>query len=191
MYILFPRLRLRVSIFAIPSLILMLWLEGAIPFAVMLLSAAVHEFGHLAALRFLKYRPRRIDILPMGALIVVPEGIPDRDEVVIAVAGPLASLLAAFAASAVFALNGNAVALFAVLINLTLGIFNLLPVRKLDGGKALCCLVAHKKSGELVCRAASAGAKIIFVAVAVLCVVSSEFNLGVIVLSSVLLLQLM
>lgn len=171
----------------------MLWTEGALPFSVMLVSATLHELGHLSALRYLGYRVRRIDILPMGALIEVPEGIPDRDEFVIAVAGPLASLIAACAAMVCFAVVGSAIALFAAVVNCVLGLFNLLPVRKLDGGKALCCFLAYKnkKGGERICSAASVAATTVFVTFAAVCVILSDYNLGVIVLSAALLWQVL
>ncbi len=173
-------------------MLLMLWLEGKAAFSVLMLSAAVHEIGHILAMKILGYRARRVDILPMGALIVCPEGVPDRDEVIIALAGPIASLLTALVSFAFFAVNGDAISLFCSVINLSLGAFNLLPVEKLDGGKALCCFLSHRKkeNGRRICSAASVCSKMIFLSIAMLCAVCSGFNLGVIVLSAALLLQL-
>ena len=93
MFILFPRARVRVSAFALPVMLLLLWCEGAIPFLIIMLSALLHELGHLTAVFALGYKVRRVDILPLGALIVVPEGIPNRSNQKIALCGPLASLL--------------------------------------------------------------------------------------------------
>ena len=97
MFILFPRLRLRVSVFALPAFGLMLWCEGAMPFTILILSALCHEMGHITAMLLTKHRPRRIDVLLMGALIVCPEGISHRDDLIIALCGPLTSLCLAFA----------------------------------------------------------------------------------------------
>ncbi len=191
MFILFPKIRLRLSLFALPAFFLMLWLEGALPFTVMLLSALLHEFGHLCALKLLKYRFRRIDILPMGALIEVPEGISYRDEAIIAISGPLTSLFLSLVCAVFFLLTKDVYTLFGVVINALLGIFNLLPASKLDGGKALYCMLAHKnKRAERICFAASAVSKAVFVFFAALCFVFSECNFGVALLAMALLMQL-
>lgn len=191
MYIVFPRLRLRVSLFSLPAYILMLWLEGIEPFSVMLLSALAHEIGHIVMLRFCGYRLRRVDILPMGALIVVPEGIPDSDETKIALAGPLTSLFLALVFSIWFSKTVEGIALLGTLINLVLGLFNLLPVRKLDGGKALFCFLSRKtKRAEKICSLASNISILLFFLLCLSFVILSNFNLGVIILSSALLVQI-
>lgn len=191
MFIVFPRFRLRISLLALPIFICMLWLEGGLAFTVMLISALIHELGHLLAVRLLSYGVRRVDILPMGALIVLPEGIGYRDEAIIAASGPIASLLAAILFLFSFLIFRNAFLLFGAVMNALLGIFNLLPVKKLDGGKALCCYLLHKgKEGTRICAFASLAAKGIFIFFAVFCFFASGRNLGVALISVSLLLQL-
>lgn len=196
MFLVFPRLRLRLSVLALPAAALMLWCEGALPFAVMLISAAGHELGHLLAMAVLRRYPRRIDLLPMGALIVCPEGIPDREELVIALSGPAASLCLASAAALWFAFFGTVTAFYAFSVNLVLGIFNLMPVRKLDGGKALRCFLngrseVKKEAAERLCSAASAISKLLFLCFAFVCATLTGCNLGVILLTAVLAVQLL
>ena len=95
MYILFPRLRLRVSAFALPGALLLIYCEGLLPFCILFLSCLLHEFGHLAALCICKCRYRRMDILPMGALIVCPAGMPYKKELAVALAGAFCNSLVA------------------------------------------------------------------------------------------------
>ncbi|MBO5870509.1 MAG: hypothetical protein J6Q89_07155 [Clostridia bacterium] len=175
-----------------PILIVMMWLEGVLPFFIMLFSATMHEIGHITAVYMLGYRIRRIDILPMGAVIVVPEGIPDIHEFKIALCGPLASLFCAFVCAVWFIKAGSVISLFALLVNCVFGIINLLPVHKLDGGKALYCYLSHKQknSAERICSAVSVCSKMIFVTFCSVSVVLSEFNLGVVLLSAALILQI-
>lgn len=190
----FPRIRLRISVFAIPILLLMLWLEGALPFAIVMLSAGLHELGHIIALRRLGYLIRRLDILPMGALIVCPEGIPHRDEFKIAIAGPLFSVGAAFCALGLFLIFNSVEMLFALTINLVFGFFNLLPVKKLDGGKALFSFVAEKWdefSAERISRAVSTISTLFFLSFVVFCAVESGFNWGAVLLCMTLVCQLL
>ncbi len=195
MFVVFPRIRTRVSLFALPSAFIMLWLEGMEAFFVLVLSALLHEAGHLIAMKSRGYLVRRIDILPMGAVIVCPEGIPDRDETVIAISGPLASVVCAVISFFLYSSVGSAVSLYAVAINLVLGMFNLLPIKKLDGGKALYCFISEKtdkkETAERFCSAVSAVTKLLFVSVSVICIISSGFNLGVTVLALALAIQLL
>ncbi len=172
---------------------LMLWLEGIDAFLLMMLSALAHEFGHLLAMRVYGYRVRRVDILPMGALIVVPEGIPYSQEVIIALGGPIASIVCAAASGMWLAVVETPLALLGILINLTLAIFNLLPITKLDGGKALMsCLQnsgKNQKTAEHICFAASTLSKSLVLAFSIVFISVSGYNLGVILLAVALVLQ--
>jgi stage IV sporulation protein FB len=192
MFLVLPRFRIRVSVFALPSLLVMLWLEGLLPFLILMLSALVHEVGHIIAIRALGYRARRIDILPMGALIVCPEAIPFRDEVAIALAGPIASLAASAVGLLAFAVSKNTYIIFFALVNLMLALFNLLPIAKLDGGKALFCFLQYKekRSCARICTLASLFSKTLLIMIIALAVVSTGYNLGVILLFFALLVQL-
>jgi stage IV sporulation protein FB len=192
MFLVFPRIRLRISVFALPALLVMLWLEGLLPFVMLVLSAVIHEIGHILAIRRLGYRARRVDVLPMGALIVCPESITYRDETVIALSGPISSAVASFAAFCIYSLTFDEYIFFFAFINLTLAVFNLLPIKSLDGGKALNCFLLYKgkENCERICSAASVFAKVTLVILMLAGVVSSGYNLGVILLSSALLFQL-
>lgn len=196
MFIVFPRIRTRISILALPTLLVMVWLEGGAAVAILVVSALLHEAGHIAAMRLCGHRVRRIDVLPMGAVIVCPEGIPDKQETIIAVSGPLVSLSCAFSAMLWCLADTNAVSAYAVVINMALGLFNLLPIKKLDGGKALYCFVSektkHKKeTAERFCSAVSTVTKLWFVAVCAVCIALSGYNLGVILLLLALAVQLL
>ncbi len=193
MFILFPKFRMRISVFALPSAILMLWLEGAMPFFILMLSAAVHELGHIAAIYFCGYRIRRFDILPMGALLVCPEGIPYNREMIIALCGPLASLLLGAFSLMLYSIFGGTQFVFAAVVNIVLAFFNLMPFKKLDGGKALYCFLMskHKKTAERVCSAVSAITYVFFFSLLGFFAAKSGFNLGVLLLSLTLAFQLL
>ena len=184
-FVVFPRLRLRISALALPALLIMLSLEGVVPFLILAGSAALHESGHIAALLRAGYRYRRIDILPMGALIVGPEGMPDRDELAVALAGPAFSAAAAILSAALYAFTGGVYPLFSACINSFLFAFNLIPNKNLDGGKALYCLVSQKyekETAERICPAVSAAfTAVFFVFAAAMWLVSGK-NAGVLIL---------
>ena len=209
MFLVFPRYKLRVSVFAVPSLLLLYWCEGALPFMILFLSALCHEIGHLTAIKYLGYQVRRIDLLPMGAVIVVPEGIPDKHEWKIAISGPLASLSLAMVSGICFFFCPILPFLFSFVINIIIAFFNLMPVKQLDGGKALFCFLTSRNSNristvesvcsswekqqkktERICSAFSAVFVLFFVFTAATAVVVTGFNLGAVLLLVVLVLQL-
>ena len=97
----------------------------------LLFAALIHELGHLAVLRVLGVRPEGFQITALGAEIRIPrEQISYPAELTVLLAGPGANLLCTTALSAAgFPTAAGAQAV--------LGLFNLLPVRGLDGGEAL------------------------------------------------------
>lgn len=191
MYILFPRLRLRVSAFALPGALLLIYCEGLLPFCILFLSCLLHEFGHLAALCICKCRYRRMDILPMGALIVCPEGMPYKKELAVALAGPAASALGCAAALAFFAAFGSVSALYAFAVGAVLCLFNLMPAKRLDGGKALLnYLLMHKEkdTAERICSAVSSVVFVLLFALGAAVYFALDGNAGVMLMLTLLLL---
>ena len=191
MYILFPRLRLRVSAFALPGALLLIYCEGLLPFCILLLSCLLHEFGHLAAICICKCRYRRMDILPMGALIVCPEGMPYKKELAVALAGPAASALGCIAALVFFAAFGSVSALYAFTVGAVLCLFNLMPAKRLDGGKALLnYLLMHKEkdTAERICSAVSSVVFVLLFALAAAVYFALDGNAGVMLMLTLLLL---
>ncbi len=113
---------------------LALFMAGArISSLLALLSAVLfHELGHLITILILKKKISAVTLEPFGARIIIKNEVSYSHEILIALAGPAASLLLFFLLG-----NGNAAD-----YSLFLGIINLLPISTLDGGRALCCAVS-------------------------------------------------
>ncbi|EXX85142.1 Zn-dependent protease [Paenibacillus darwinianus] len=101
----------------------------------------VHEFGHVAAAKALGWRVREIKLLPFGGVAETEEAgtVSAAEEAWVAAAGPLQN---AWMAAAAWALGRWAGwdedwAAYIVRANIMIGLFNLLPVLPLDGGKLL------------------------------------------------------
>lgn len=100
--------------------------------AVVLSAAVIHEVGHLLVLRRLGAPVSALRLSVFGAEIeTVCAQLSYPGELCAVLAGPLANLFCGIA----LAFAGIPVPAGA---HLVLGVFNLLPVRPLDGGKALC-----------------------------------------------------
>lgn len=112
-------------------------------------SCAVHEVCHLCMLHLLHIPVRRVCITAVGAEICVDSGMSYRGEMAAALAGPLGNFLLAWTASRFP--GGELLAG----VNLALGMFNLIPVGRLDGGRFLHCglsVLMGPERGEWVSR---------------------------------------
>ncbi len=100
--------------------------------------AAIHEGGHLLVMRLCGIPPERVVIQPFGVLIYERQGCARTNlrEGLVSLGGPLLN-----GAAAGCALLAQRLALLEaspfILVNGALGLFNLLPVEDLDGGRAL------------------------------------------------------
>lgn len=108
-------------------------------------ACAVHELGHLAAVRLLGGRLLSFRLTGVGAVIH-----PRRErmfsygeECLVAAAGPLASFLLAVAAAAWGRHFGGVDAFLLTGLSLALGLFNLLPAGPLDGGRIVLAAVSR------------------------------------------------
>ena len=107
--------------------------------APILLAAALHEMGHLAAVYLLGGEIASFRITPFGGELRLrhPERLSYGRELLAVLAGPMVNLLCALvlARFAAYTLSG---------IHMTLALFNLLPLRLLDGGRALELLLSWR-----------------------------------------------
>ena len=96
------------------------------------LACGVHELGHMAAAAALGGQVKCLRLTAVGAEMVLDATRP------LSCAGELLCAMAGPAASLVWALCAARLGLFtAAGVSLGLGLFNLLPARALDGGRAL------------------------------------------------------
>ena len=130
-------------------LLLAAWLnylddQGIVPLA--LGFCALHELGHLLAIRLAGGRVRRLSITAVGAEMEVDRCLSYGRECLAALAGPAVNLLLALL---LCRLPGGELAAG---LNLVLACFNLLPVGRLDGGRALGCFLAWRLGPEAAWR---------------------------------------
>jgi len=113
--------------------------NGWEPLVTVLGAAAVHELGHWVVLRRLGAAVTGFRVSILGAVLETDNGhLSYGGELAAVLAGPLANLLAALALTVL----GGGRQPAAIGANLILCAFNLLPIRPLDGGRALYLLVS-------------------------------------------------
>lgn len=118
-------------------------LAGVLSMVLVFGSVVVHELAHALVARGRGLPIGDISLYPFGgvAKLLSPPKT-SRDEIVVAVAGPAASLALAFSFLALSPLG--AVAATLARVNLMLGVFNLLPALPMDGGRVLRALLARR-----------------------------------------------
>lgn len=113
--------------------------------AAVLAAAALHEAGHLAALRTFGVRAEEIRLGAFGAVIVAAGAarLSYGRELIVTLAGPAVNLICAplIAVSAAHCSWEEGYLLAGA--HLALGLFNLLPVPPLDGGQAVRLAVSY------------------------------------------------
>ena len=106
------------------------------------LSAAMHECGHLAAALLLRLKVRELSFMPFGIRLRLKQDlslVKTGKKIMLLLAGSGVNILTFIALT----LINKAITLFA-LTSLVTGIFNLLPVSSLDGGRILSELLTLK-----------------------------------------------
>lgn len=117
-------------------------------------AAAVHEGGHLLALRCMGVRLQRMCFRLSGPVLEYAGRLSYGQEALLALAGPGANGVLCLACAAINRLEPSLYWPLLCGCSLVLGLFNLLPALPLDGGRALQSLLLYAlpDRGEQVLR---------------------------------------
>ena len=122
----------------------------------LILAALLHESGHYISIRAAGGRISGLRLTAVGAVMELENSgsLSYGKEIAASLAGPAAGICSAVLASALGKLL-DCGSLYAFSgISLALSLFNLLPLRQLDGGKALCLFISYligPQEAEAVC----------------------------------------
>ena len=103
----------------------------------------LHEIGHLFMMWIKGMAPKRIKLIPASVQITNSFGGGYRNDVVIALAGPMVNLLFFGVLYYNYLCYHNTGTLYFALLNLLIGVYNLMPVKGLDGGTVLYCVLCN------------------------------------------------
>ncbi len=149
------------------------------------LSVLVHELAHSLYARRHGARVRDITLLMIGGVSQISEPPrTGREEAIMALVGPLASLVLGAAFWLVFRalrptgwFNGQFVAFQLSILNLGLGVFNLLPAFPMDGGRVLRGFAAERWGIVPATRLAAGAGRVFAVLFAIVGFLSANFLL--------------
>lgn len=109
----------------------------------MLFSVFVHEFGHLFMMWVTGETPLKIRLIPASVQIVSGFSGGYRRDVLVALSGPVMNFVFFGVFYYNYACFGNECTLMFSVLNLIIGVFNLLPVKGLDGGTVVYSLLSR------------------------------------------------
>ena len=127
----------QISFFFFLTVCLALILDKTNTAVLALCAAGVHEMGHLLCMLFFGERPACVRVAPFGFCITRAPCGSYRQEILIALAGPAANLLAALLLFVTAKVCKTSCLNRAILVNLSLALFNLIPIEPLDCGRAV------------------------------------------------------
>ncbi len=118
----------------------------AYEFACCFTAVILHEFAHAKVAKRLGYELNEIKIMPYGAALCGSVDMSSKHEIAIAAAGPVFNLVLGTVFAAMWWLIPSSYAFTGTfcVCNLYIGIFNLLPVYPLDGGRIAFALLSSK-----------------------------------------------
>ncbi len=160
-----------------------------------IISSLLHETGHLIAMIFLDNKPQcvRFEITGMNIKRQPSLKISTKNELLIALAGPFANGLTLVSSCIAFYFFESEQVFTLSCVNLILMTFNLLPIKKLDGGMALYHLLSLKYNAH-ICSKFLKITSIAFVIVLYLwgiyVFVSTDYNISVLIIALFLTLSL-
>ena len=110
-----------------------------------LFAVLLHETGHLLAMWIIGTPPKSIRLIPASVQITRSISSRYKNDIIVALSGPLVNFALFLTLYINYLIFDNEGILYYSLINLIVGLFNLLPVTGLDGGTVLFSLIAKKK----------------------------------------------
>ena len=152
----------------------------------LLFAVLVHELGHLAAMWVLDCAPKRIRLVPAAVEITTKLQSGGRYEIFIALCGPAINVLLFEILFVNYLAFSNDSYLTVGLINLLIGLFNLLPVTGLDGGTVLfniLCRKAEPSRAALIMRIINFSVALSALVIAVTLCFKGQFNLSFFILA--------
>ncbi len=158
-------------------------------------SSLLHELGHFLMMTTVGNKPQKVsfEITGMNIIRQPDYRISTKNEVLIALGGPFANLICFVASVIILCFYNNKNILMFGCINLILMIFNLLPIKRLDGGMTLYFILIQKYD-NVICSKILKITSVVFIFLTYLwglyVFVSSGYNVSLIIVAIFLTLSM-
>lgn len=158
-------------------------------------SSLLHETGHLLVMTSVGNKPQsvRFEITGMNIIRQPDFKISTKNEILIALGGPFINLICFLLSVIILCIYNNENILTFGCINLILMIFNLLPIKKLDGGMALYYILLQKYD-NLTCTKILKITSVFFITLiyiwGIYAFISSKYNISLIIIAIFLTLSM-
>lgn len=162
---------------------------------VTVISSLLHETGHLFVMTSLGNKPQavRFEITGMNIIRQPDLKISIRNEILISLGGPFVNLISFLLSVIILCVCKNENILTFGCINLILMIFNLLPIKKLDGGMALYYTLSQKYN-NIICLKVLKLTSAFFITLiyiwGIYAFISSKYNFSLIIIAIFLTLSM-
>ena len=162
---------------------------------VTVISSLLHEMGHLLIMTSVGNKPQavRFEITGMNIIRQPDYKISTKNEILISLGGPFINLICFSISVIILCIYQNDNVLTFGCINLILMIFNLLPIKKLDGGMALYYALSQKYD-NITCSKVLKFTSIFFITLiyiwGIYAFVSSKYNISLLIIAIFLTLSM-
>lgn len=162
---------------------------------VTVISSLLHETGHLFVMTSLGNKPQavRFEITGMNIIRQPNLKISTKNEIFIALGGPIINFICFLISVTILCVYNNENILTFGCINLILMIFNLLPIKKLDGGMALYYIFSQKYDNVIcakILKITSAFFIVLIYIWGIYAFISSKYNFSLIIIAIFLTLSM-
>ncbi len=154
-----------------------------------LFAVLFHELGHLFAMLFYRLQPQSIKLSSAGILICGSAFCTAKENIIISLFGPFVNLLLTFVFWVLANVLGSTLFLYFAAVQFLVGFINILPIKGLDGGSVLYCILSRFKNvnADLVCNVTSLILSCVMLTVGVAVAVKNVANPSLFLLSIYLL----
>ncbi len=148
-----------VSVFTLLSAFFVIMSDASVYTLILLSGVLVHEAGHIFTLRLCKTKPKKICIYPFGVDMRCDiSRLSYEKELFVMLSGAAVNLVICIISFAICVFAYSRELLFTAFCNAFLGFTNLIPVKGLDGGRALyalLCMHLDEEKALSVCNIVS------------------------------------
>ncbi len=156
----------------------------------LLFAVFMHETGHLFMMWLRGAAPRKIKLIPASVQITKAFTAGYKNDIIILLSGPFVNFLLFGVFYYNYLCYENITALYIALLNLIIGVFNLLPIKGLDGGSILYIVLSNRigvNKAEITLNFISIFWGIVLIFAAVVLTVKGRFNLSLYIMGIYLL----